>query len=87
VINQLQALSAAARQPDRAAGLVGHGAGKASVGCRCTDAPLPYVQNAEAAEQAVSYTRYPPHGVRGVSGSSRAASYGLVTDYVVRAGG
>src|ERR1700760_96164 len=32
---------------------------------------FPYVQNAEEAKRAVAYTRYPPHGVRGVSGSSR----------------
>lgn len=42
---------------------------------------FPYVQNAEEAERAVSYTRFPPHGVRGVSGSSRAAQFGLIPDY------
>ncbi|MBS0536632.1 MAG: 4-hydroxy-2-oxo-heptane-1,7-dioate aldolase [Proteobacteria bacterium] len=42
---------------------------------------FPYVQNAEEARRAVSYTRFPPDGVRGVSGSSRAAGYGLVPDY------
>jgi 4-hydroxy-2-oxoheptanedioate aldolase len=45
---------------------------------------FPYVQNAEEAARAVSYTRYPPHGVRGVSGSSRAAAYGLIPDYFAR---
>lgn len=46
---------------------------------------FPSVQSAEEAAAAVSYTRYPPHGVRGVSGSSRAACYGLDTDYLQRA--
>jgi 4-hydroxy-2-oxoheptanedioate aldolase len=46
---------------------------------------LPYVQSAEEAAAAVSYTRYPPHGVRGVSGSSRAAHYGLNTGYLAGA--
>jgi 4-hydroxy-2-oxoheptanedioate aldolase len=43
---------------------------------------FPCIQSAREAEAAVSYTRYPPAGVRGVSGSSRAASYGLNTSYL-----
>jgi 4-hydroxy-2-oxoheptanedioate aldolase len=43
---------------------------------------IPSVRNAEEAALAVSYTRYPPEGVRGVSGSSRAARYGLNTQYL-----
>jgi 4-hydroxy-2-oxoheptanedioate aldolase len=85
VINQLQALSALPASP-----IVRPAWSDMVLVKRLLDAGaqtllLPYVQNAEAAEQAVSYTRYPPHGVRGVSGSSRAAGYGLVADYVVRA--
>jgi len=47
---------------------------------------LPYVQNAEEARRAVAATRYPPKGVRGVTGSGRAARYGRVGDYLKRAG-
>lgn len=47
---------------------------------------LPYVQNAEEARRAVAATRYPPRGVRGVTGSGRAARFGRVTDYLQRAG-
>jgi 4-hydroxy-2-oxoheptanedioate aldolase len=43
---------------------------------------IPSVQSAEEARAAISYTRYPPQGVRGVSGSSRAADYGLNTSYL-----
>jgi 4-hydroxy-2-oxoheptanedioate aldolase len=43
---------------------------------------IPCVQSAEEAQAAISYTRYPPLGVRGVSGSSRAANYGLNTGYL-----
>ncbi len=43
---------------------------------------FPSISNAEEARHAVSFTRYPPHGVRGVSGSSRAASYGQHPDYL-----
>lgn len=42
---------------------------------------IPYVQTAEEAAAAVSYTRYPPQGLRGVSGSSRGAGYGLIPGY------
>ena len=34
---------------------------------------IPFVQNAEEAREAVSYMRYPPHGVRGVAAVHRLA--------------
>lgn len=43
---------------------------------------IPSVDTAEEAAAAVSFTRYPPEGVRGVSGSARAASYGQHPDYL-----
>jgi 4-hydroxy-2-oxoheptanedioate aldolase len=45
---------------------------------------IPYVQNAEEAKRAVAATRYPPEGVRGVSGCTRANHYGRVKDYFKR---
>lgn len=42
---------------------------------------VPYVQTAEEARNAVSYTRYPPHGVRGFAGAPRASHYGRVPGY------
>lgn len=42
---------------------------------------FPMVQSVEEAELAVSATRYPPQGIRGVSGTQRANQYGRVTDY------
>ncbi|HEX6958580.1 MAG TPA: HpcH/HpaI aldolase/citrate lyase family protein [Ferrovibrio sp.] len=42
---------------------------------------LPFVQSAEEASRAVTGTRYPPHGIRGVAGAQRASHYGLVSDY------
>ncbi len=42
---------------------------------------VPYIQTAEEAHSAVSYTRYPPHGVRGYAGAPRASNYGRVKDY------
>lgn len=42
---------------------------------------LPFVQNVEEAKNAVAATRYPPKGVRGVAGNTRANRFGLVTDY------
>ena len=46
---------------------------------------IPYVQNAAEARAAVSAMRYPPQGVRGVSGLTRATRFGRVPDYARRA--
>jgi 4-hydroxy-2-oxoheptanedioate aldolase len=46
---------------------------------------IPYVQNASEARAAVSNTRYPPAGVRGVAGTTRATRFGRVKDYAKRA--
>lgn len=46
---------------------------------------IPYVQSAAEAERAVAATRYPPVGVRGVSGLTRATRFGRVKDYAKRA--
>jgi 4-hydroxy-2-oxoheptanedioate aldolase len=46
---------------------------------------VPYVSTAAEARQAVSYTRYPPAGVRGVAGTTRATRFGRVKDYARRA--
>jgi 4-hydroxy-2-oxoheptanedioate aldolase len=47
---------------------------------------IPNIDTAEEAAAAVSFTRYPPAGVRGVSGTSRAARYGQTPDYLQTAG-
>jgi 4-hydroxy-2-oxoheptanedioate aldolase len=46
---------------------------------------VPYVSTPTEARQAVSYTRYPPGGVRGVAGTTRATRFGRVKDYARRA--
>lgn len=46
---------------------------------------LPYVQNAEEARAAVAATRYPPHGIRGVSVAARASRYGRTPGYLGKA--
>jgi 4-hydroxy-2-oxoheptanedioate aldolase len=45
---------------------------------------IPYVQNAEEAKRAVTGLRYPPGGMRGVSGTTRANRYGRIKDYFKR---
>jgi 2-keto-3-deoxy-L-rhamnonate aldolase RhmA len=42
---------------------------------------FPFVQNAEEARQAVRSTRYPPEGIRGMAGLSRASRFGSVPDH------
>ncbi len=43
---------------------------------------IPYVQSADEARAAVRAMHYAPRGFRGVSGSTRAARYGAVADYI-----
>jgi 4-hydroxy-2-oxoheptanedioate aldolase len=43
---------------------------------------LPFVQNAGEARYAVAATRYPPRGIRGVSGAMRASNFGRDASYV-----
>ena len=45
---------------------------------------FPMVQSAAEAEAAVRATRYPPLGIRGVSGVQRGNKFGRVTDYFER---
>lgn len=46
---------------------------------------IPYVQNAAEAEAAVRATRYPPCGIRGVSGLTRATRFGREKGYFDKA--
>ncbi len=46
---------------------------------------IPYVQTADEARAAVAAMRYPPEGMRGVSGVTRATRFGRVASYGVRA--
>lgn len=45
---------------------------------------FPMVQNPDEAARAVASTRYPPRGIRGVSGSTRANSFARIADYFSR---
>lgn len=47
---------------------------------------IPYVQTAEEARAAVAAMRYPPTGIRGVSGVTRATRFGRIPNYGKRAG-
>jgi 2-keto-3-deoxy-L-rhamnonate aldolase RhmA len=46
---------------------------------------FPFVQNADEAARAVASTRYPPEGIRGMAGMSRATKFGTVPDYAKNA--
>src|SRR5512146_359904 len=46
---------------------------------------VPYVCSAEEAKAAVAAVRYPPGGVRGVAGTTRATRFGRIKDYARRA--
>lgn len=51
----------------------------------CRTLLIPYVQNADEAEQAVAAARYPGAGKRGVAGGTRASGYGRIANYLGRA--
>ena len=46
---------------------------------------IPFVQTPDEARRAVEATRYPPGGMRGITGSGRASRYGRVKDYLKNA--
>ncbi|HTZ78326.1 MAG TPA: HpcH/HpaI aldolase/citrate lyase family protein [Stellaceae bacterium] len=46
---------------------------------------FPFVQSAEEARRAVAATRYPPKGIRGFAGTTRANRYARVPEYAKRA--
>jgi 4-hydroxy-2-oxoheptanedioate aldolase len=46
---------------------------------------IPYVQNVDEARDAVAATRYPPAGIRGVGGTTRATRFGRIKNYARRA--
>ena len=46
---------------------------------------VPYVSTPLEARSAVSFTRYPPAGARGVAGTTRASRFGRVQNYAGRA--
>ncbi len=45
---------------------------------------FPMIQSVQEAQNAVAATRYPPRGIRGVSGATRATKFGRITDYTSR---
>lgn len=46
---------------------------------------VPYVETADEARAAVAAMRYPPEGVRGVAGLTRAGRFGKISGYAVKA--
>jgi 4-hydroxy-2-oxoheptanedioate aldolase len=46
---------------------------------------VPMVQSPEDARAAVAATRYPPQGIRGVAGTTRATRYGRTANYLQQA--
>lgn len=43
---------------------------------------FPMIETPSQAQAAVSYTRYPPYGVRGIAGATRASKYGRIDQYL-----
>jgi len=47
-----------------------------------TTVMFPFVQDADEARRAVAATRYPPAGMRGMAGMSRASKFGTLPNYL-----
>lgn len=58
---------------------------KKMLDCGAQTVLVPYIQNADEAAQAVRALRYPPEGIRGVAGLTRASGYGAIDDYIRKA--
>jgi 2-keto-3-deoxy-L-rhamnonate aldolase RhmA len=85
VVSMLQALSgsravAVVRTPWNDAVMI-----KRVLDAGATTLLVPFVQSADEARAAVAATRYPPLGVRGMAGMSRASKFGTADSYLQRA--
>ena len=85
VLPQLQAIASAGKQ-----GVVRLPWNDAVVVKKVLDAGaltllFPMIQSVEEATRAVASTRYPPGGIRGVAGTTRASGYGTYADYAKHA--
>lgn len=58
---------------------------KRMLDCGAQSLLVPYVQTVEEAEAAVAAVRYPPDGIRGVAGMTRASRFGRVQGYAQKA--
>lgn len=58
---------------------------KRMLDCGAQSLLVPYVQTVEEAEAAVAAVRYPPAGIRGVAGLTRASRFGRVPGYAQKA--
>jgi 4-hydroxy-2-oxoheptanedioate aldolase len=45
---------------------------------------FPMIGNVDEAKAAIAATRYPPNGIRGVSGNTRANKFGRIADYAAK---
>lgn len=85
VVTQLQAASAYASHPIVRVPWNDMVAIKRMLDAGAQTLLIPYISTAEEAKNAVAYTRYPPNGVRGVGGTTRATRFGRVKDYAKHA--
>ena len=86
ILAQLQAAQAGTASLHRAAGLERHGADQALSRHRRADAADSVrAERRKRRKRAVEATRYPPKGMRGITGCGRASRYGRVKDYLKNA--
>jgi len=76
VIHQVQAISATSAQPVVRVAKNDIALIKRALDAGANGIMVPLVNTAQQAQEAVSYMRYPPDGIRGLSRSNRASEYG-----------
>jgi 2-keto-3-deoxy-L-rhamnonate aldolase RhmA len=82
VVQMLQALSSTRAVPVVRVPWNDAVAVKRTLDAGATTVMFPFVQNASEAARAVAATRYPPQGVRGIAGMSRASRFGTLPGYL-----
>jgi 2-keto-3-deoxy-L-rhamnonate aldolase RhmA len=81
-VNQMQTIKAAGGECLVRIPVLDHIYAKRLLDAGATSIMFPQVNNLKDAQNAVKYVKYPPFGIRGIAGATRANNFGRELDYV-----
>ena len=81
-VNQMQTIKAAGGECLVRIPVLDHIYAKRLLDAGATSIMFPQINNIEDAQNAVKSVKYPPNGIRGIAGATRANNFGRETDYV-----
>ena len=81
-VNQMQTIKAAGGECLVRIPVLDHIYAKRLLDAGATSIMFPQINNLEDAQNAVKSVKYPPNGIRGIAGATRANNFGRETDYV-----